>query len=277
MGPERLPQLADDGLPLPEVGEWAETKYRLIESYGGMFATAMKGKWRERIYLDLFAGAGRARIRERGRIVSTSSMLALQVRDPFDRYVFCDIDGDKLAALETRARRVAPDRDYRFLLGDCNSNVSRIVDELPSRSTALSFCVIDPFAIRDLKFTTVAALAERRIDFLVLIPSYFDAHRNLELYLEPADRSIEEFLGDPSWRDTWKGAGSREFGAFLVHRFGESMKRLAYLNDGPGEEVPVRNQGTLYYHLAFFSRHELGRKFWRNAKRASNAQRELFD
>jgi three-Cys-motif partner protein len=278
MTPEDPPRLAEDGLALPEVGEWAETKYRLIENYASMFATVMKGKWDERVYLDLFAGAGKARIKDRGSVVPTSAMLALKVREPFDRYVFCDLDRIKLAALEARARRETPARNLHFVLGDCNAQIPRILECLPQRgSSALCFCVVDPFAVGDLDFLTIEALAERRVDFLVLIPSHFDAHRNLGVYLEPSHRSVERFLGDTDWRTAWHQAGARGFGSFLVDRFGQSMKRLGYLYDGPGEEVPIRNRGTLYYYLAFFSRHKLGRKFWREARRSSDSQRTLFE
>src|SRR5438105_2170269 len=58
----QLPRLKDDGLHAPEVGRWAEQKYRLVATYAGMFATGMKKKWEKRIYIDLFAGAGRSRI-----------------------------------------------------------------------------------------------------------------------------------------------------------------------------------------------------------------------
>lgn len=284
MAPDRLPLLDDDGLLLPEVGGWAETKYRLISSYSEMFATAMRDKWDSRVYVDLFAGAGRARIRGTGRIVPTSAMLALQVRHPFDRYVFCDSDSGKLAALEARARRDTPGREVRCIPGDSNINVNRILGAVPKPTrgyTVLSFCVVDPFNLASLKLATVEALAARYSDFLLLIPSYMDAHRNLDTYLAPENRTVEESLGDAAWRDNWvvfaRGAGSREFGAFVVDRFGRAMRRLGYLYDGPGDEVPVHDGHLLLYHLCFFSRHERGRDFWRKARRSSLDQMNLFE
>ena len=57
MALDRLPHLDDDGLALPTVGAWAETKYRLVANICEMFATSMKGKV-SRVYVDLFAAAG---------------------------------------------------------------------------------------------------------------------------------------------------------------------------------------------------------------------------
>jgi hypothetical protein len=48
----------NDGLPCPDVGSWAETKYRLLALYDELFWTGMKYKWDQRVYIDLYAGAG---------------------------------------------------------------------------------------------------------------------------------------------------------------------------------------------------------------------------
>ncbi len=50
----RLLELEDDGLMTPEVGDYAEEKYRLIGLYAELFAKAMKGKWDSRVYIDLY-------------------------------------------------------------------------------------------------------------------------------------------------------------------------------------------------------------------------------
>lgn len=276
MAIDRLPHLDDDGLFLPEVGDWGETKYRLIANYSAMFATAMKAKWDARVYVDLFAGAGRARIKGTSLIIPTSATLALGVRHPFDKYVLCDNDPTALDALEKRARRDASERDIAFVLGDCNRNVDRIMREIPkprSGFRVLSFCVVDPYKTGALKFETIRALSTLFVDFLVLIPSFMDAHRNLHNYLATRNRVIGDFLGNPEGRPSWDAVaseGPRKFGIFLVDQFGRSMRSLRYLYDGPGEEVPVRNtKKGVIYHLAFFSRSELGRKFWREARKSS--------
>lgn len=55
----------DDGLKCPDVGSWAETKYRLLALYDELFSTGMKYKWDQRVYIDLYASAGYSRIKER--------------------------------------------------------------------------------------------------------------------------------------------------------------------------------------------------------------------
>ena len=65
-------------------------------------------------------------------------------------------------------------------------------------------------------------------------------------------QQFEEFLGDPDWRAKWEASGG-EFGAFIVDQFGLAMKRLGFIYNGPGEEVPVYlpTKNRKLYHLGF--------------------------
>ena len=85
--PLEIPILEDVGPLTPEVGDWAEDKYRLVKLYANLFTTSMRRKWEELIYIDLFAGAGRARVRGAERIVPASPLLALSVDPRFDRHM----------------------------------------------------------------------------------------------------------------------------------------------------------------------------------------------
>jgi three-Cys-motif partner protein len=172
----------DDGLIAPEVGAWAEEKHRLVSLYSTLFSSGMKAKWSKRIYAELYAGAGYSRIRGTSKFVLGSPLLALKVKDPFDKYVFCEEKPNKLDALKMRAKRLAPDADIAYVQGDCNERTSGILAEIPQGS--LSLCFADPFDI-SLEFETIRALAgSRHVDFLVLLALGMDANRNYEHYLK---------------------------------------------------------------------------------------------
>jgi three-Cys-motif partner protein len=85
-----LPNLRvdDDGLISPDVGDWAETKYRLLALYDELFSTGMKNKWNRRIYLDLYAGAGHSRVEGTSKFLKGSPIIALTVTNPFDSTFF---------------------------------------------------------------------------------------------------------------------------------------------------------------------------------------------
>jgi hypothetical protein len=45
-------------------------------------------------------------------------------------------------------------------------------------------------------FLTIEALAQRFMDFLVLIPSSMDANRNEQNYVQPRNKTLEKFVGN---------------------------------------------------------------------------------
>ncbi|MGA7523280.1 MAG: three-Cys-motif partner protein TcmP [Acidobacteriaceae bacterium] len=123
--PEQI-RTEDDGLTCPNVGRWAEDKYRLLSLYDRLFSTGMKNKWEQRVYIDLYAGAGYSRIRGTEIVLRGSPILALTVADPFDKYIFCEEQPERLAALKERAKRAAPYANISFVAGSCNDRVDEI-------------------------------------------------------------------------------------------------------------------------------------------------------
>ena len=105
---EKLPRLKPDGLITPEVGAWGERKYRLVAGYASMFSTSMKSKWECRVYVDLFAGCGRAQLEGTTHIVPGSPLLAVSLDTRFDEYVFCEQEEERIEALKQRVARDAP-------------------------------------------------------------------------------------------------------------------------------------------------------------------------
>ncbi|MCI0652557.1 MAG: three-Cys-motif partner protein TcmP [Planctomycetes bacterium] len=274
--------LEDDGLRLESVAAHSERKYRLIGVLASMFATGMKKKWKCRVYVDLFAGPGRARLEESGRIVAGSPILALDIRDAFDRYVFCEEDPAKLAALAQRVRNLGMQDRCHFIGGDCNDRVQDVLNEIPAASsnhTVLSLCIVDPYKLEDLRFDTIAALSVRYVDFLCLIPSFMDANRNWEVYVQEGNSTVARFLGDETWRDRWNRPARAPiaFGDFLLTEFINAMEKLKYMHGSLNELEPVKIafKNVSLYHLPYFSRHQKGIDFWRKAKKYSSDQLEL--
>ncbi len=117
------------------------------------------------------------------------------------------------------------------------------------------------------------------MDFLVLIPSYMDAHRNRVHYVRETSNVIEHFLGNPDWRKEWAKAERRQqdFGAFVADAFGRQMAKERFLYESLADMVHIRStpDNLPLYHLGFFSRHQLGSKFWRQARKYSKDQMDL--
>jgi len=239
--------LIDDGLPTPEIGPWAEEKYRLLYNYARMFAISMKKTWDQRVYLDLFSAAGKSRIRGTDRIVLSSPLLALEIPDQFDQYIFCEENEERIEALKQRVSSDYPTANVRYVGDDVNKRVDSIINEMPQYSSdnrVLSFCFVDPCKMRDIRFATIRDLANRYIDFLVLIPTGMDAGRNVEKYLKKINKTVDEFLGVDVWREKWQDALKLNVGfdMFIAEMYSTQMRRLGYRFGGLNESVLIRSR-----------------------------------
>ena len=277
------PTLQDDGLETPEIGPWGEHKYRLAQGYARVFATAMKRKW-YRVYLDLYAGSGRARIESTGRIVRTSPLRAMEIPDLFDQYIFCEKDSIRLEALRSRVAREHQGTNVSFFAGDVNTQAEEILAELPAPSKTqkvLAFCFADPFKLDDLKFDTIHRLATRYMDFLILVPTDMDANRNMLRYSQPGNRTLDAFFGHTDWRVHWEKAELRgePFWGFVLKHFASRMETLGYLDHAAEQSELIRStqRNLPLYRLAFFSRHQLGAKFWKEVRKYATSQPSLFE
>ena len=272
----------DDGLVTNPIGPWAEDKYRYVGMYAEMFATGMKNKWPRRLYLDLFSGPGYSRVRDTGRVVLGSPMIALSLPDPFDEYVFSDESPEALDALRIRVAGLDQQLPVTYIPGDANVAVARIVTVVsatPSKST-LSFCFLDPYKL-NIHFQTVQRIAEgRAVDFLILLALYIDANRNIQWYVGDDNPTIDLFLGDRTWRPRWKTAerAGDSIVKFLANEYSARMGQIGYLTMTLEDMVKVRTHDKRLplYYLAFFSKHAKGLEFWRAVRKYATDQLSLL-
>lgn len=276
----KLPELVDDGLETPVVGPQSEEKYRHIAYYVELFAKSMHKKWGSRIYIDLFAGSGRSKIKGTSKIVAGSPMLAIQVEHQFDKYIFCDIDEGNISALQKRAEAQSPSLNADYYCGDVNLRVADIVSAIPTATkdhTVLTFCLVDPFKAKDLHFGTLRRISARYVDFLVLIPSYMEINRFPEKYCRPSDQRLDRFLGTTTWRQEWVALGrSGHFGAFIAGCFDSQMVGLGFCSNKDKFVLIKGADGNNLYHLAFYSKSPLGVKFWDKVRLGVSGQADLF-
>ena len=250
--------------------------------YDQLFATGMKYKWDQRAYIDVYSGAGFARIQGTSTILKGSPILALTVRDPFDRYIFCEENHVLMEALKTRSRRIAPTANVEYVEGNCDSNIDKICALIPrasSGNTVLSLCCVDPFDF-GIKFATLRRLSESYMDFLVLLAVGMDANRNYDHYVEGNSDKIDLALGNVEWRKRWKTHVSRsDFRSFLAREFALSMESLGYLHQELHQMRLVRSteKNLPLYYLALFSRKEVAYGFWKDVMKYAVDQTTFWD
>lgn len=275
-------EIAPDGLPYNDVGVWTEEKHRLVAYYATQFSGAMKEKFDKRVYVELYAGAGYSRIRDTDRIIPGSPINALALKEPFDKYIFCEQDAEKRAALETRVGRHAqPGTDVTFVPGDCDAHVAEIVAAVPRHSKTnrvLTLCFVDPNDI-GIKFTTLRALgAKRKMDFIVLLALYTDALRAEQHYVRNPLK-INQLLETELWQGRWQDAKREgmDFPHFLANEFISSMERMGYI------PPPFYSMRKVFYYeknyplyaIGLFSRNPLAYKLWGDALKYTDDQLDL--
>jgi three-Cys-motif partner protein len=275
-----LLNLPDDGLITPSIKSHTLEKYKVISYFLNIFSRSMKAKWNNRVYIDLFAGAGKSKVEGENKIVPGSPLIALGVKDKFDKYIFCERDISLCDALNTRVSSICAKSKFKIICGDTNQNIESILKEIPEYkkgNTCLSVCLVDPRGINDLKFETIKNLSNIFIDFLVLIPTNMDARRNESIYVEPDEIIVDTFLGDQNWRIEWaekKLSPNSDFGLFVLDYFGRKMRNLKYIYNGPEDTKPIylKSKNLPLYHLAYFSRDKIGSEFWNDTKEYTNPQ-----
>lgn len=266
----------DDGLLTPEIGRWGKRKYHFLKRYLELFSTGMKNRWPQRYYLDLFASAGMARVRDSDEIVYTSALLAATMRDPFTRLVLCERDPLRVGALRERLTRFDLPNEPVVIAGDANQRIPDLLALIPSRD-ALTVTFADPFGLH-LDFETVRAIAGHRSDLIVLLPDKMDALRNwAKYYYDNPDSNLDRFMGESGWREILTESTKGTAAERLRDRYLERLRTLGYAHFG--QERVSNDRGNEIYLLIFASRHSRGLDFWNKAKSVDETgQRSLeFD
>ncbi|MCO6481379.1 MAG: three-Cys-motif partner protein TcmP [Flavobacteriales bacterium] len=268
----------NDGLPLMDVGIWAQKKYKLVGKYCDIFTSSMKGKW-NLIYMDLFCGPGFVKIRDTGQIMRNAGLISMSVPKAFDHYILNDYSPRNMEAMEARVQRLHPSVSVQYSCKDANTCIEEILTSRPRFSNnrgTLTFCFLDPFSL-NLDFETMKVLAREKVDILVLHALKMDGQRNREIYMQENHERLARFTGNPNWREKFLAGNypMHRFCKFLADEFDVNMKKLGYLTEAMKEPISI-STGHIIYYLAFYSKHPLGTQFFGKVQRGSNDQLQMF-
>jgi three-Cys-motif partner protein len=270
-------QVNPDGLCTPTVREWSLDKYRLVGSYCDIFTSGMKNKWNQLVYIDLFAGAGYARIKEKNKTYLNSALIAMSTPIPFTKYILCEQDDERFEALSIRVNRDFSHLNFHLIHCDSNNEISEIVKSIPSfrrGNTLLPFCFVDPYSL-NLRFNTISSLGQNLMDFLILQALHMDANRNFEAYLNEENTKIANYLGIDNWRERFEKSGycyRRNFIKFLADQYQEQMSKLGYQNTKLMHQIRSNEKNLPLYYLSFYSKSPRGVEFFNEVKQRIDPQ-----
>ena len=139
-------------------GGWSDKKLDVLAEYLCTYTTALKNQPFELIYIDAFAGAGRALLEEQkeGSLFNDadiesdasyrhgSPLQAIQMDPPFHRFIFIDRNEESMAALREQCEQTEAARTGRisYITGDANEELRKIAKMNWSGKRAVAF--LDP-------------------------------------------------------------------------------------------------------------------------------------
>jgi len=110
-----------------------------------------------------------------------------------------------------------------------------------------------------------------------LLALHMDANRNLPYYLDENSKKIEDFVGDPNWRNelTESESTGKGFIKYLSNKYDQNMMDLGYVKPANKHLVRSSNKNLPLYYLAFYSKHDRGNDFYKKVKQTAIGQTEL--
>jgi three-Cys-motif partner protein len=204
--------------PPDAVGPWAKEKLDALERYLDYYTKVLKNqRWRT-IYVDAYAGAGRAQLRvpvreaaplleeepepELADLINGSPRVALDIANPFTRYVLIEPDPSRAAQLEALRAQYGDARHIDILRQNAVSGIQWLLNQNISRRNHRGVVFLDPFGA-DLDWAEIQALASTGV-FEVVIN--FALNMAIQRMLpnngefQPGWRErLDAYFGTPAW------------------------------------------------------------------------------
>jgi three-Cys-motif partner protein len=226
---------------LPEVGPWAKEKLDSLARYLDFYTKVLKNQpWRT-VYLDAYAGGGRAVVRadepaafggpglfgqempidaEARELIDGSPRVALGIANPFDRYVFVDPNPDRATELEFLKQEVADSHTINVLRTTGAEGIDWVMAQAISRRTHRGVAFLDPFGAK-LDWASIQKLADSGL-FEVVVN--FALNMAIQRMLpnsgevpESWAATLDSYFGSRAWFE--EVYQQREGGLFMVTGF----------------------------------------------------------
>lgn len=278
----------EDGKVVQCVDRWAEDKFFYFDRYldATRKARTKYSQYANAVYVDLFAGPGKCRIKILKKEIPGGALRAASLREAsFSRLILNDLSRNNCAAL---SERIAEAEIYN---GDANIIVEAVVNDLlAAKYDKYHFVFLDPFATENLKFATIEQLSKlKRIDIMINFP-IGPIRRNYKKWLSGGGAILDEFLGTDEWRQVVAKSPEATFCNTLVDIYyrqlvsaGFPEKGLGVIdelgNDYMGTSIArVRNsRNVVLYYLILASKHGLAASIWKSIlKTPPSGQRGFF-
>lgn len=271
--------------PKDGVGPWAKEKLDALGEYLGFYTKVLKnqGWWcKGTIYVDAFAGPGRAKVRQKEKPASVaydmfqvdvdpetdaeaveflkgSPRVALDIENPFSRYVFIERDPKRAADLRALGDEYGETRRIVVREGDAATELQAILDSGLNWKQFRAVIFIDPFGMHIPWATFEALAATGGIEVFVNFPLGMAIQRFLVRSGDiPANwqETLDSFFGSPDWRIHAYAEEDGLFGPRTLKLDDSGMRLLDWYRGrlealfghvSPGRLIKNTQGGHLYY------------------------------
>jgi three-Cys-motif partner protein len=234
---------------LPEVGPWAKEKLDALRRYLEFYTTILKKRSWRKIYLDAYAGGGRAVVRrtvaqepsqtndlgffeeqppidiEERELIDGSPRIALAIANPFDRYVFVDPSPDRAAELQ-QLKKESSHRTIDVLEMTATAGIDWLMGQKIGKATHRGVAFLDPFGAK-LEWSSIQKLADTGL---------FEVFVNFALNMAIVRMLPNSADVPPTWASTLDSYfGGRDWFEEVYHRptglfgLGDLEKRPDYM------------------------------------------------
>ncbi len=276
------------------VGPWAREKLDALGLYLDFYTKVLKnqGAWcKSTTFVDAFAGAGTARVRrktvdqsseislfeaidpvsadnEAEELIRGSPRVALDILNPFSRYVFVERDPGRAAALaQLRAEYVH--RHIEVRQGTANEELDALLQDGLGSPGHLGVVFLDPFGMQ-LSWAIIERLAAtRRIEVIINFALDMAIQRVLSRSGDLPEAwvaALDRFFGSREWESLAYKHSDGLFGPHVEKRNDAGPQILhwyrARLKTAFGHVSPAKlisnTRGNPLYHLIWAGPHKKG-------------------
>ena len=269
------------------VGPWARQKLNALEAYLLAYMTVMKNQPFRLVYVDAFAGAGNAKVRQgqksddeypfllemedidaEAEFIRGSPRRALELERPFDKYFFFDMDPQR-ADLLRELSNAFPERKVEVQTREANEAVQKLAAEFRSWDLR-GVAFLDPYGAH-LHWKTIEALAKTgKFDVIINFPLNMAIHRLIKqdgVIPEVWRQQLDDCFGCSDWFECAYDHQASLFGdeRFKRSNAGERLlalyvsrlkKAFGHVSD---PSLVLNTKGSPLYHLIWASSNATGR------------------
>jgi|SRR5579884_66229 len=277
------------------VGPWAAEKLDALSRALNYYTTRLKNQsqW-QKIYIDAFAGPGLSQVRTKPREDSDQSLqlfadlstdpveqeviflkgsprVALDIANPFDRYIFIDKDHDRVVELERIRSEYQGRRTIEIRQGDANSILQELLKGI-SKAKHRGYIFLDPFGLQ-VPWGTIEVIAKTgAIEVMVNFPLGMALRRmmpNSGNVPSGWQISLDTFFGSPDWRQHAYEEGLDLLDGKRTIKIADSEDRLlawyrerlkAVFGHVSDAQLVTNTRGGRLYYLIWAGPHKAGLK-----------------